>query len=213
MDVARDLPIEESAAATNMLISGPPQTGKFELLLHLVAAYADSVLFISTKKPAAGVIEDYRSIVGDNFDGEIGAIDGVNRADTDAGVEDTALIRHIDSTSNLTQLGVQFTDLMGLFREPDDSGHVGVAFHSLSQLLVDTSIEQVYQFLQVFTGQIRTAGWFGVSVIDPSVGDNGQEQMLHHHFDGVIETRQNQADHRELRVRGLAPRTSDWRSF
>lgn len=213
MDVVGDLPIEGPTPATSILISGPPQTGKFELLLQLLAEYTDSVIFISTERPVDGIIEDYRAVVGDAFDGEIGVIDSVNRPDPVPGVENTDLIRYVDSPRNLTRIGVQFTDLMGLFHVPDDRGHVGVGVHSLSPLLRDTSVRLVYQFLQVFTGQIRTADWFGVSVIEPSDGDADEGRMLHDHFDGVIETRQHEDGPRELRVRGLAPRTSDWRSF
>lgn len=213
MNVVGDLPIEGPAPATSILISGPPRTGKFELLLRLLAEYTDSVIFISTENPADGVIKDYRAVVGDAFDGEIGVIDCVNRPDPAPDVENTDLIRYVQPPLNLTRIGVQFTDLMGVFHVPDAGGHVGVGVHSLSPLLADTSVRLVYQFLQVFTGQIRTAGWFGVSVIDPTDGDADEAQMLHDHFDGVIETRQHEDGHRELRVRGLAPRTSDWRSF
>lgn len=213
MDVARDLPIEGPAPAKEILISGPSQTGKFELMLHLLAHYTDSVIFISTKEPAEKVIEDYRSVVGDIFDGRIGVVDCVTRPEPGTGGDSKDLISYVASPGNLTRIGVQFTELMGLIQVPDDSGHVGVGFHSLSPLLVHASGEQVYQFLQVFTGQIQTAGCFGVGVINSSVGENGQDRMFHDHFDGVIETRENDDGHREQRVRGLTPRTSDWRTF
>lgn len=213
MDVARVLPIEGPAPATEILISGPSRTGKFELMLHLLAHYTDSVIFISTKEPAETVIEEHRSAAGEIFDGQIGVVDCVPRPEPDAGTDTNDLVSYVGSTGNLTRIGVQFTELMELIRASRDSGHVGVGFHSLTPLLMDTSAEQVYQFLHVFTGQLRTAGSFGVAVLDTTVGDTEAQQLLWDHFDGVVETRVNDEGDRERRERGFTPQTSDWRRF
>lgn len=207
---ARDPPIEGLTPDATLLVMGPPMTGKYELMLQLLAAQADSVVLITTKNDADRVVEDYRSIAGDVPEDRIGVVDCVSRHDA---ADDSGTIRHVDAPSNMTAIGVEFTDLFGEFYDDPDAGHVGVGLHSISQLLMHASLKQVYQFLQVLAGQIRSAEGFGVAVMDTSTVDDEGQQLLQHHFDGVVETRENDAGEREFRVRGLAPKASDWTGF
>lgn len=194
-----------------VLISGPPMTGKYELLLRLLASYSDNLILISTKNDASRIISDYGDIAGEIDRERIGAIDCVSRNEAIDDTQEVPIVRYVKSPQNLTQIGVEFTELSDIFLNRD--GHTGVGIHSLSQLVMHSTTKSVYQFLQVLTGQIRSAGWLGVAVIDTSVDTDEELRILHHHFDGVIETREDPDQGRQYRVRGLAPTTTEWDHF
>lgn len=205
--VAEDL---SSNAVT--LITGPPMTGKYQLLFRVVARARDGVIFITTKNGAARVIDDYRSI-GDGLPPDrIGIVDcvGDQWAPDDAEVD--GLVRRVNGPAALTSIGVQFTDLSAALRDDPEGESIGVGLHSISQLVMNADLERVYKFLQVLTGQIRTAGWFGAAVVDVSPTDAGETSILQHHFDNVLETRENEDGAREFRVKGRTS-TAGWEAY
>lgn len=196
-----------------VLISGPPLTGKYELLLELLALHTDRIIVVSTKNQAARIEEQFRSIADDVLDEHIGVVDCVTQQQGPQEVEETERVKYANSPDNLTRIGVKFTDIVETFHEQPFEGQTGVGVHSLSQLLMHSDLKKVYQFLQVLTGQVRNAGWFGAAVIDVSDADDERHVTLSQHFDGMVETRENDAGSREYRVRGLGPQTSEWSTF
>lgn len=196
-----------------VLISGPPLTGKYELLLELLALHTDRIIVVSTKNQAARIEEQFRSIADDVLDEHIGVVDCVTQQQGPQAVEETERVKYANSPDNLTRIGVKFTDIVETFHEQSFEGQTGVGVHSLSQLLMHSDLKKVYQFLQVLTGQVRNAGWFGAAVIDVSDADDERHVTLSQHFDGMVETRENDAGSREYRVRGLGPQTSEWSTF
>ncbi|MDX1747070.1 MAG: hypothetical protein R3324_14125, partial [Halobacteriales archaeon] len=198
----------------NVLVAGPPMTGKYELMLSLIAQHATGAIVISAKNQASRLSDDLRAI-DDGFDeNRIGVIDCVSHHE---GLEDpteTDRVKYAESPENLTRIGVKFTELYETFHEDEAlAGPTAVGIHSLSQLLMHSNVKQVYQFMQVLSGHIRTAGWMGVAVVDGSVLDEKEFQTLQHHFDGIVRTRENADGRREFRVQGLDPQASDWTVF
>lgn len=207
------LAISEVTAETTLLISGPPMSGKYELLLRLLADTCDRVVLVTTKNRCSRIVADYRSVGGDVPADHIGVIDCVGHDDGGGTGSLDAVVKHVKSPGNLTRIGVSFTELLDRFDAADDEVHAGVGIHSLSQIMMHTDAKRLYQFLHVLTGQIRNAGWMGIAVIDDSVAAPEDLSLLQHHFDGVVQTRETDAGHREFRVRGLSPSTTDWRRF
>ena len=209
--VSSDSPIGDLPRDATLVVAGPPMTGKYSLMLTILAHYTDETIVISTKNSAARVIEDFEAINDGRSHGRIGVVDCVSRPDGVAESE-TELVKHAGSPDNLTRIGVKFTELFELFFHDDPTTTTGVGIHSISQLLMHTDLKNTYQFLQVLTGQIRSANWLCVAVMDTDV-DEEQLQTLYHHFDGIVQTRVNGDGRRELRVRGLSPTTADWTPF
>lgn len=201
------------APTTLVLISGPPLTGKYELLLRVLAANTERVVFITTKHQTSRIRSDYRSIAGDLSDDLIGVVDCVSQQGGQGGLEETATVKLARSPDNLTRIGVKFTGLFETFADDPIEGQTGVGVHSLSQLLMHADLKKVYQFLQVLSGQVRNAGWFGAAVLDVTGSDSEARETLYHHFDGVLETREDDDGDRQVRARGLGPRSSDWLLF
>lgn len=207
---ADELPADLPADAV-ILIAGPPMTGKYELLFRLLAGSSDGAIFISTKNGAARVIEDYRSAGGDVTSDRLGVVDCVSRDLGRQATEDGTHVRYVSGPADLTSIGVEFTELSRELQEQDVE-QVAVGLHSVSQLVMHADLQQVYKFLQVLTGQIRTAGWHGAAVVDEPAWEGEEAAMLEQHFDGVIHTREDEASQREYRIRSQST-TTDWTPF
>lgn len=213
MGIVDEVRIEEVSTDDALLISGPPMTGKYELMLQLLSGNCDQFIIISTKNQASRIREDLRKYTSEIPDEYIGIIDSVSHRESMSDLDETKNTKYVSSPQNMTGIGVKFTDLYSRFTEELNRGQTGVGLHSISQLLMYSNIKTVYQFLQVLTGQIRSAEWMGVAVVESEVTDNENLQLLQHHFDGIIETRENADGIRQYRVRGLTASTTNWREF
>ena len=209
--VGSDSPIADLPKDSTLVVAGPPMTGKYVVMLSILAQHTDEAIVISTKKAADRVVADFQDVAGADRERRVGVIDCVSRPGS-LDDRDSDLVKHVQSPENLTRIGVKFTELFELFYEPNPSGQTGVGLHSISQLLMHSELKNVYQFLQVLMGQIRSADWLGVAVVDTNI-DEEELQTIYHHFDGVIQTRENDSGQRELRVRGIRPKASEWTSF
>lgn len=206
-----DSPLSDLARDAALLIEGPPMTGKYVLLLTILAHHSDEVIFISTKHAADRVERDLAELAGDRPLGQLGIIDCAPRpGPVDDPDED--LVKVGGSPENLTRIGVAFTELFEIFYEEDSPLKTAVGIHSVSQFLMHAGLESTYQFLQVLTGQVRSADWFLAAVIEADA-DPQERQTLYHHFDGVVQTRENTSGSREFRVKGITPTHSDWTAF
>lgn len=156
--------------------------------------------------------------VFDEVDGEqqVGQLVIIDCSDSDPpeDLQEGISVISVDSTSNLTRIGVEFTNAFGSMHDDSEIEHIGVGFQSISRLIRDVEIKAVYQFFQVLTGQIRTANAFGVAVLETNnTGRDDDYRMLYHHFDGVLHLRQSPDGTSEYQKRGLDPQWSEWKSF
>jgi len=202
-------PLEELSPGTAVLVAGPSMTGKYELALSLLAASSDAAVVVSTNTPASRVVEDYRRIAGDVPDGHLGVVDCVSHDDRTRSTPERGRVQYVNSPRNLTRIGVAFTETLDSFGA---DLRVGVALHSVSALLMYADVETVYKFLQVFTGQARSRDAVCIGVFD-TTGDEEQRNLVGHHFDGVVETRENEDGEREHRVRGFEAGVTEWTPF
>mgnify|MGYP000748957819 CR=1 FL=1 len=200
---ARELPVEIPADAT-LLVAGPPMTGKQELLVGLLADRGEGAIVVSTETDAADVTEAF--VAAGLPAEEVGVVDCTGGSGTD-----TDHVKHA-SPDNLTTVGVKFTELFDVFHARPAFGPVGVGLNSLSTLLMHAEVQTVYKFLQVFTGQVRSAGWPAAVVANAAAVDDETMATLAHQFDGVLRTRERDGQ-RELRVEGLDPAPSPWQPF
>lgn len=206
-------PIDVITSRSIVLISGAPLTGKYWLMLRLLAETVDRGVVITTKSPARRVRADYRELAGDVPDEQIGVVDCVTRfvADT-PGPEQTA-VSYVASPENLTRIGVEFTRVFDRVAAVAPEGTIGVGLHSVTQLIMHTDVKKVNHFVQVLTSQLRNSGALGAVVVDAPVVDPEELQTLETHFDGVIETRREGAGGVEFRGRGFERPTSEWARF
>jgi len=209
-DVTQLGPLDDLDPDAAVLIAGPPMTGKYQLLLRLLGAKTDAAILISTKNGVERVRDDYRAVTGTLDEARLGVVDCISYHEAPTV---TGPVRFVGSPENLTRIGVKFTDLFEGFREDPDVERLGVGLHSVSQLLMHSKVNQVYQFLQVLVGQIRNERCLVVAVVDTSAADDEVVRTLQQHFDGLVTTRENETGTREYRVRGLSPSASPWTEF
>lgn len=198
-----DWPISEVPSGTNLMISGPPMTGKYELMHEILTLDEDNVVVISTNDPERKIAIDYESIDSQQF----GIIDCVSKYQgLDA--DDSENRKFIASPKNLTRIGVAFTDFYSKWEQEPTR----VGLDSLSNLLMYSDLKHVYKFIQVMTGQIFNAKWISVMTYDHSMHDEQTNHTLQDPFDGLIETREDNGS-REFRIRGLEPGSTEWITF
>jgi KaiC/GvpD/RAD55 family RecA-like ATPase len=196
---------EPLSPGESLLVSGPPMTGKYTVMLRLLAATADDLVVVSTDTQAATVRRDVHELAGLPPE-SVGVVDCAGTADDEGGDD---LVRHVGSPENLTQLGIQFTSLTEQF---EDREHVAVGLSSLSTLLMYWDAQRVYQFLRVFLDRVEDLSWSCVSVVGSTMHDEQTLHTLYDPFDAIIETRETD-DGRELRRRGRLDAPTDWEAF
>lgn len=202
-----DLPDLDVPDGTNLMIAGPPMSGKYDLFLGLLQHEGDNVVVISTQRGAEEIRRDIEDRWGNVDDEEIAIVDCVSKL-RGGDVKDDTHTRYVQSPKNLTRIGVAFTD----FYTRWEGERTRVGFHALSNLVMYTDLETVYKFLQVLNGQVYNAGWLSVMVYDPSMHDERVTHTLQDPFDGIIDTRENDG-RREFRIRGLESTPTDWTGF
>ena len=201
----------EVEPGTNLLVAGPPMTGKRNLALEILAhgsRRGDGTIVVTTKDGG----EDVRESLGESLDRDehapIGIVDcvakqqGMNPADTDE-------IVYASSPKDMTGIGIQLSEFLETFYKERGVKRNRILLHSLSTLLMYSNLQTVFRFLHVFTGRVQSADALGLFVIDSTAHDQQTMSTLKQLFDGQIEVRD--ADGRsELRVTGVGAET-DWR--
>ncbi|MFC4356848.1 RAD55 family ATPase [Halobium salinum] len=201
------LPTADIRQGSNVLVTGPPMSGKYELLLRLVSALGEQALLVSTEDGADEVREDFEALAGTAPPEGFGVVDCVSVAPGEGA--ETELVKHAGSPENLTAIGVKFTDVAETFRTRGYTD-VAVGFHSLSTLLMYFDAQRVYRFVRVLTGQIEDSGWTGVATVGSTMHDEQTLHTLYDPFDAVIETRVE--DDREYRLRSRRG-VGEWTAF
>ncbi len=188
---------------TNLLIAGPPMTGKRDLALDIIAAggrTGDGAIIVTTKDGGKQVYTEFESLV-DGGESPIGVVDcvskqqGMNPRHMD-GVEYTS------SPMDMTGIGIQLSEFLQRFY---DSGvrTNRIVFNSLSTLLMYSNLQTVFRFLHVFTGRVQSAEALGLFVIDSTAHDDQTMSTLRQLFDGEIEVREADGNESEVRMKGV----------
>ncbi|WP_440988533.1 DUF7504 family protein [Haloarchaeobius baliensis] len=186
---------------TNVLVAGPPLTGKRELLYELLGGgTTDGTVFVSTRKRASVIEREFRRHTPEPA---LRVVDCVSRQ-LGARREDQHH-RFVSDAGDLTGIGIRASEFMRQLQASCDT--VALGMHTLSTTLMYADLRRVYQFLHVLTGRVGGAEFRGGFVLD-DVGDARSYSVLRQPFDALIEVR-DEDDGREARVRGLdiGPRT------
>ncbi len=192
---------------TNLLVAGPPMTGKRRLTFDVLAHGADDgAIIVTTKSTGKQVLSEYESH-RTGHGSPVGIVDcvskqqGMNPGHID-GIEFTS------SPVDMTGIGIKLSEFLQQFY---DSGVRSnrIAFDSLSTLLMYSNLQTVFRFLHVFTGRVQSAEALGLFVIDSSAHDAKTMSTLRQLFDGEIEVREADDNESEIRIKGVGP-TTNW---
>lgn len=192
---------------TNLLVAGPPMTGKRRLAFDVLAhGDGDGVIIVTTKRTGEQVLSDYESRPSSR-DSPIGVVDCVSKQQ---GMHPQRIegVEFASSPVDMTGIGIKLSEFLQRFY---DSGVRSnrIIFDSLSTLLMYSNLQTVFRFLHVFTGRVQGAEAFGLFVIDSSAHDSRTMSTLRQLFNGEIEVREADYSGSEVRLKGVGPMT-DW---
>ena len=189
-------PVLEGATVdpgTNVLISGPPLTGKRRLGMELLADGANAgegSVIVTTRDSADRVVADYRSLLRAPDDTPYGVVDCVTQHQGRS-VTDSATVKYASSPVDMTGIGIKFSEYVEEFYGGRGLERNRIMLDSLSTLLMYADLQTVFRFMHVFTSRIESADALGVFTIESTAHDAEAMNTLNQLFDGVVETGEN----------------------
>ncbi len=181
---------QEIQPGTNILISGPPLTGKRSLSLDSLAEgtrNGEGAIVVTTKDGADRVLEDYRERV-EIEDKPVAVVDCVTRQQGMEDVTDDDRVKYASSPVDMTGIGINLSEFLETFYKDRGIERNRIMLYSLSTLLMYSDLQTVFRFLHVFTGRIQSVDGLGLFAIDSTAHDDQTMNTLKQLFDGVITT-------------------------
>jgi KaiC/GvpD/RAD55 family RecA-like ATPase len=200
----------DSLPSGSVLVSGPPMTGKYELLLRFIVEgghRGDGGLFVTTNESARSIHADIEEMAGE-LSASLRMVDCVSEQQSIEGRLPENRVEYVNSPGDMTGVGIGVSEQLRRFAE-EETEHTRVVFDSLSTLLMYSDAETVFRFLHVLTGRIDSVDAAGLFTIDPTTHDHETVNTLKQLFDGAIEMRDAEAG-REVRFVGLPDTPEDW---
>jgi len=174
---------------SNLLLSGPPLTGKRSLALDILAAgveSGDGAIIVTTKDAAPRVLDDFAERTP--YENKpVAVVDCVSRQQGVSEAEETGRIKYASSPVDMTGIGIQLSEFLQAFTDRGIERN-RIMVHSLSPLLMYSDLQTVFRFLHVFTGRVQSVDGLGLFCIDASAHDDQTMNTLTQLFDGVVTT-------------------------
>ena len=191
-DLGPDLD-EEVPPGTNVLVSGPPLSGKRSLCLDILASGVEDdegAIIVTTKDGADRVLGDFETRTPYE-DRPVAVVDCVTRQQGVSDVRDDDRIKYTSSPVDMTGIGIKLSEFLQGFYQNRGIERNRVMVHSLSTLLMYADLQTVFRFLHVFTGRIQSVDGLGVFAIDDSAHDDQTMNTLKQLFDGIVTTQED----------------------
>lgn len=183
----------EVEPGTNLLLTGPPLTGKRSLALDLLAEGTeggDAAIVVTTKDSADRILRDYAKRV--SYEGKpVAIVDCVTRQQGVSDVRDDDRIKYASSPVDMTGIGIKLSEFLEAFYRNQGIERNRIMVHSLSTLLMYADLQTVFRFLHVFTGRIQSVDGLGLFCIDSTAHDDQTMNTLKQLFDGIVETHED----------------------
>ena len=191
-DLGPDLD-EEVPPGTNVLVSGPPLSGKRSLCLDILASGVENdegAIIVTTKDGADRVLGDFETRTPYE-DRPVAVVDCVTRQQGVSDVRDDDRIKYASSPVDMTGIGIKLSEFLQGFYQNRGIERNRVMLHSLSTLLMYADLQTVFRFLHVFTGRVQSVDGLGVFAIDDSAHDDQTMNTLKQLFDGIVTTQED----------------------
>ena len=209
------LPGVEVEPGTNLLMAGPPMTGKRTLALRILAEgnrNGEGSIIVTTKDSGEKILADFREQAGDTERAPVGVVDCVTKQQGMRSSQPSEQIAFASSPVDMTGIGIKLSESLQHFYQDLSVTRNRILLYSLSTLLMYSNLQTVFRFLHVFTGRIQSADSLGVFVIDSTAHDDQTMSTLKQLFDGEIQVREDEDRGTEIRIAGLPDTPNDWQS-
>ena len=188
-DLGPEFENESVDAGVNILISGPPLSGKRKLAMEALAHGAndgEGAVVITTRDSSDRVLSDLRALLDDPNSANIGVVDCVTKHQGRS-ASDNELVRYASSPLDMTGIGIKFSEFVEEFYTGRNVQRNRVVVDSLSALLMYSDLQTVFRFMHVLTSRIEDADAIGFHVIESTAHDQESLNTLKQLFDGVVE--------------------------
>jgi hypothetical protein len=205
-------------AGTNILILAPPMSYADQLAYALIKPLqGEYSIVLSTNERAAEVV-DYFKVAGADkrF---VGVIDAITKSSTPS-IADTTRLMFVSSPTDLTGIGIKFSNMIETIFEGDFSeGEPGLfpppirfCVNSISTLLMYRRLEVLYQFLHVLTAKLKKIEGIGIYILNSESFDEKTLSLVKQLMNCVIEVKleNNITFFRVMGIRGV---TGEWLKF
>ena len=171
---------------TNVLLTGPPLSGKRSIMMDILAAGTErdeGAIVVTTKDGADRVLRDYEKRIA--YEGEpVAVVDCVTRQQGGE-TRESDRIKYASSPVDMTGIGIKLSEFLQAFGDRGiDQNRVMV--HSLSTLLMYSDLQTVFRFLHVFTGRVQSVNGLGLFSIDSTAHEDQAMNTIKQLFDGII---------------------------
>lgn len=188
-DLGSELENATVEPGTNILVSGPPLSGKRRLALDVLARGAsdgDGSVIVTTRDSADRVLADFETLLAEPERAHVGIVDCVTQHQGRS-TSDTEFVKYASSPTDMTGIGIKFSEFVEEFYIERGLERNRVAVDSLSTLLMYSDIQTVFRFMHVMTSRIDDADAIGIHVIESTAHDREDLNTLKQLFDGVVE--------------------------
>ena len=206
-DLGQDFDDISVDPGTNLLISGPPLTGKRRLAMDILAhgaANGEGSVIVTTRDSSDRVLADFRSRLLDPDGADLGVVDCVTQHQGRS-ASDTEVVKYASSPVDMTGIGIKFSEFVEEFYSQRDVRKNRVLMDSLSTLLMYSDLQTVFRFMHVFTSRIEDADALGVHVIESTAHDAESMNTMKQLFDGVVEVSESRQLSVQLPESNLTP--------
>jgi len=178
------------APGSNLLVSGPPLSGKRRMALEVLADGSDrgegeGVIVVTTRDSANRVLSDYEALVSDPQSVDIGIVDCVTKHQGRT-ARDTDIVKYASSPEDMTGIGIKFSEFVEEFQTERGIENVRVLVDSLSTLLMYSDVQTVFRFMHVFTSRIENADTMGLHTVESTAHDEETLNTLRQLFDHAV---------------------------
>lgn len=171
---------------TNLLVVGPPLSGKRGLGFDVVAhglSQGEPAVVVTNTDGAPRVREALQDRLSAT-EAPVGIVDCVSKHQ---GVETTERATYAAAPDDMTGAGIGLSEHLSSFDDRGEEG-VRVLLSSLSPLLVYANVETAFRFLHVCTSRTKNAAGLGVHLLEADVHDEGTVSTVSQLYDGVVRT-------------------------
>ena len=176
----------EVEPGTNILLTGPPLSGKRSIMMDVLAAGTDrdeGAIVVTTKDGADRVLRDYEKRTP--YEGKpVAVVDCVTRQQG-GDTRESDRIKYASSPVDMTGIGIKLSEFLQAFGDRGIERN-RVMVHSLSTLLMYSDLQTVFRFLHVFTGRVQSVDGLGLFSIDSTAHEDQAMNTLKQLFDGII---------------------------
>lgn len=187
-DLGEELDGRTVTPGTNILVTGPPLTGKRQIARQILRHgldHEESAIVITTRDSADRVLEQF-GVADQNSGQPIGIVDCVTEH-MGRSTTDTLTVKYARSPVDMTGIGIGFSTFIEYFYGELEREQNRVMVDSLSTLLLYSTLQTVFEFMHAITSRVDDADALGVHTIESTAHDDQTLHTIERLFDGTIE--------------------------